>query len=433
MSATVLSIIPGSPASSSPVAPGDTLRKINGSVICDCLDYQYHSYDSRLLLEFTCPDGKIKLIKLRKPEGLDIGLEFESYLMDKEKSCSNKCVFCFIDQLPKGMRCTLYYKDDDVRLSLLHGNYISLTNLSDNDIERLIKLRISPINVSIHTLDPALRNSMLGTNAGSVGIDAFKTLVKAGIIVNCQIVCCPGINDGIELKKTIEGLIGLGTCINSVSIVPVGLTKHRAGLAKLRPFDKTLAAQTVKQVEHYGEICLKERGTRVFFCADELYMMAEFKLPPNDFYEDYPQLENGVGMMRLFTTEFEEAMAGEGYSSQADASLATGVLVYPYLTKLSNILTEKCDTIKCNVHAVRNDFFGESITVSGLITGQDLIKQLKGKKLGSKLFIPQNMLRHGESIFLDDVTVADVSNALGVPVRVIKQNGADLFRALTAE
>jgi len=435
MNAIVKSIEPGSPASKTKIAPGDILRKINMAAINDVLDYEYYSYDSRLLIEVRDPDGKIKIIKLTKPEGDDLGLEFETYLMDKERSCENKCIFCFIDQLPKGMRNTLYYKDDDVRLSFLQGNYITLTNLSLRDIERIIKLRISPINVSVHTLDPKLRSLMLGGKGGGAGITALKALANAGITLNCQIVCCPGINDGKELSRTIEGFIELGSCINSVSIVPVGLTKHRKGLAELLAFDKALAKQTVKQVEYYGEKCLEKNGSRVFYCADELYMMADVELPSNDFYEDYPQLQNGVGMMRLFITQFEEALKKSGELPQNDKSISivTGTLARPYIKKLIDTAVEKYDTIKCEVYAVRNDFFGESVTVSGLITGRDIATQLSGEDLGSELLIPQNMLRHGEGVFLDDMTIPELSKTLRVSIRVVDQDGADLLNTITRQ
>jgi len=433
MNAKVKSIKPGSFASKTIITPGDFLRRINGVVIKDVLDYEYHSYDSCLLLEFIDHDNKIKFIKLKKPEGDDLGIEFETYLMDKETHCANKCIFCFIDQLPKGMRNTLYYKDDDVRLSFLLGNYITLTNLSLKDIERIIKLRISPINVSVHTLDPKLRSYMLGGKLGGAGIAALKALASANITLNCQIVCCPGVNDEAELSKTIEGFIEMGECIKSVSIVPVGLTKHRQGLTELQPFDKALALQTVRQVERYGEKCMKERGSRVFYCADELYMMAELELPSNEFYEDYPQLENGVGMMRLFITEFEDALKSESVELSTRSithSIATGTLAHKYLVNLIDTAAKKYDTIKCEVHAVRNDYFGESVTVSGLITCRDIAVQLSGKQLGEKLLIPQNMLRSGEEVFLDDVTVSELSFMLGVPIRIVKQDGADLFCAL---
>ena len=406
------------------------MRKINGNVIKDILDYKYRSYDARLFLELCGAGGKLKLVRIRKPEGADIGLEFESFLMDAQRSCANKCIFCFIDQLPRGMRESLYYKDDDVRLSFLHGNYVTLTNLSQRDIDRITGLRISPINVSIHTLDPELRNFMLQSKKGAAGITALKTLAEAGITLNCQIVCCPGVNDGAALTRSIEGLCALGPAVNSVSVVPVGLTKHRQGLVPLSPVSREHAIEIVRQVGHYGEKCLRRRGSRVFFCADELYIKAGLKLPPHEYYEDYPQLENGVGMMRLFITEFvEETTKTSGRRSVF--SIATGTAACKYLTNLLKMYTKKCDKITGKVFAVRNDFFGDSVTVSGLVTGGDLIAQLIGRDLGERLLIPQNMLRHGGDIFLDDVTVPDVSEALGVPIRVVRQDGADLLRAIT--
>ena len=445
MNAIVKSIMPGSPAAKTIIRPGDSLRKINGKWINDVLDYEYYSYDECIILELIGSNGNVKLVTIYKPEGANPGIEFENPLMDKERHCANKCIFCFIDQLPKGMRESLYYKDDDVRLSFLQGNYVTLSNLSRQDVQRIIDLRISPINVSIHTLSPRLRSFMLGGKKRRRGIDAFYSLAKAGIKLNCQIVCCPGINNGWKLSRTLVNLIKLGSCINSVSIVPVGLTKHRHDLMKLRPFNKKLALQTVRQVEKYGKICLKSRGSSVFYCADELYMMAGLALPDHKFYEDYPQLENGVGMMRLFITEFENAMAGMESSCESakeehytKCSIATGVLAQKYLLQLSDTITKKYGKIISDVYAVENNFFGESITVSGLVTGNDLIAQLKGKNLGSRLLIPQNMLRNmgavqglpGEEVFLDDITVADVSNELGVPVRIVKQDGADLVKAI---
>ena len=439
MNAVVKSILPDSPAFGTIIEPGDVLRKINGEIIIDVLDYKFSSYDARLMLEMVGRNGKLKLVKLRKPEGADLGLEFETYLMDKECSCANKCIFCFIDQNPKGMRDTIYYKDDDVRLSFLQGNYITFTNFSRMDVERIKRLRISPINVSVHTLDPELRSFMLGNKNGGEGVYILKELVQAGITLNCQIVCCPGVNDGQRLQEAIKGLIALGHGINSVSVVPVGLTKHREGLAGLRAFDKEGARRTIRIVEHYGKWCIAHRGSRVFYAADEFYIRAGVKLPGDEFYEEYPQLENGVGMMRLFITEFEEAliMAGPGGLSpvggQVDNlgfSVATGVAARKYLTNLLKSATLKYGRISGNVYGIRNDFFGDSVTVSGLVTGGDLIAQLKGCELGSKLLIPQNMLRHGDEVFLDDVTVSDVSKALGIPVRVVKQDGADLLKAL---
>ena len=439
MNAVVKSVSPDSPAARTIIVPGDTLRKINGSVVNDILDYKYLSYDEHLLLELIGSDGGIKLVRVGKTEGADLGLDFETFLMDKQRACANKCIFCFIDQLPGGMRETLYYKDDDVRLSFLQGNYVTLTNLSNRDIERIIKLRISPVNVSVHTLDPELRAYLLGVKNGAVGLDALKALAGAGITLNCQIVCCPGINDGAELSRTIEGLMELGGCINSVSVVPVGLTKHREGLTPLRLFDRDLAIKTVRQVERFGDICLKKSGSRVFFCADELYIKAGIRFPPHKFYEEYPQLENGVGMMRLFITEFMKEFRKFGIrnskfrSPNFEFSIVTGMAARKYLTNLLKSAAEEYDKISGKVFAVRNDFFGDSVTVSGLITGGDIISQLKGCDLGSRLLIPQNMLRSGEDVFLDNITVSEVSAALGLPVRVVKQDGADLFRAMLTD
>ena len=434
MNAVIKSIIPGSPASRTIIAPGDALRKINSRAVGDVLDYKYLSYDSDLFLELVGADGIMKLVRLRKPEGADIGLDFETFLMDSQRSCANKCIFCFIDQLPDGMRETLYYKDDDIRLSFLQGNYVTLTNLPARDIARIVRMRVSPINVSVHTLDPELRSYILGNKSGLAGINALKLFAMEGISLNCQIVCCPGINDGKELDRTMRGLYELGQGINSVSVVPVGLTKHRGGLPPLRPFDSGLAYQTVAQVEGFAEKCLKRSGRRVFFCADELYIKAGLKLPPDKAYEGYPQLENGVGMTRLLITEFMDELNRSGITVSAKKepfSVATGMIAGKYLTDLLNIAVDKCGTIKGNVYTIRNDFFGEGVTVSGLVTGGDMIRQLKDRDLGSRLLIPQNMLRNGENVFLDDVTVAELSAALDVPVRVVRQDGADLLRAMS--
>ena len=440
MNAVVKEVLPGSPASKTIIRPGDRLRKINGSLVGDILDYKYLSYDKRLFLELAGPYGRIKLVRLNKPEGADLGLEFDSFLMDKQRSCANKCIFCFIDQLPDGMRETLYYKDDDVRLSFFQGNYVTLTNLSARDIQRLIKLRVSPINVSVHSLDPEIRAYMTGRKNGTAGVEAIKKLANAGITLNCQIVCCPGINDGRELSRCVRDLMDLGGSINSVSIVPVGLTKHRDGLTPLRPFDSELALKTVRSIERFADISMKRRGSRVFFCADELYMKAGLELPPNDYYEDYPQLENGVGMMRLFITEFENEMKRHETLQNCEIvqqndeisqnTVVTGKAAEKYLSNLLQTSMKKYDKIAWKVKAIRNDFFGESVTVSGLVTGGDIIAQLKGSDPGTKLLIPQNMLRSGEDTFLDGVTVGQLSSSLGVAVRVVKQDGADLVNAM---
>lgn len=436
MKSVVKSIGQDTPADKSIISQGDVLCKINGNIIRDVLDYQFHSSDSKLCIELLSANGIVKLVSMSKPEGADLGIEFDSFLMDSERICENKCIFCFMSQLPKGMRGSLYYRDDDVRLSFLHGNYVTLTNLSNSDVERIIEYRISPINVSVHSLDPALRSFMMGGSRGGKSLDILKQFAFNGITLNCQIVCCPGVNDGKELRETIVGLMALGTAVNSVSIVPVGLTKYRERLYPLKPFCKSLAAKTVRMVRHFARVCLRERGSRVFFCADELYLLAGIDLPDDAYYEDYPQLENGVGMMRLFITEFESAL--NGCQSEAGGfcehiSIATGMLAYPFIKNLVDTVLEKCGTIGIEVYAITNDFFGHGITVSGLITGGDIISQLEGKNLGSRLLIPQNMLKHGEDLFLDDVTVTELSDKLGVPVQVVGQSGRDFFNALNLD
>jgi len=300
----------------------------------------------------------------------------------------------------------------------------------------MVELRVSPINISVHTLNPELRAYMLGIKNGAAGLNALKTLAGAGIMLNCQIVCCPGVNDGAQLVRTIEGLYALGSSVNSVSVVPVGLTKHREGLAELHPFDRELSIKTVELVESFGEKCFRKRGKRVFFCADELYIKAGMKLPAHSFYEEYPQLENGVGMMRLFITEFEEELGKFGIRNSEfgiqnlNFSIVTGTAARKHLTKLLKTASEKYGKITGRVYAVRNGFFGESVTVSGLVTGGDILAQLKDLELGSRLLIPQNMLRHGDDVFLDDVKVAEVSRVLGVPIRIVRQDGADLLHAI---
>ncbi|MCL2222614.1 MAG: DUF512 domain-containing protein [Oscillospiraceae bacterium] len=438
MYSVVKSIRQNSPASGSIISTGDVLRKINGNIIGDVLDYQFHSYDSNLDIELHDTNGKVKLVSLTKPEGDDLGIEFDSFLMDKERVCENKCIFCFMNQLPKGMRNSLYYKDDDVRLSFLHGNYVTLTNLSKADAERIIEYRISPINVSVHSLNPTLRSFMMGGSRGGKSLDVLKMLALSGITLNCQIVCCPGVNSGKELRKTIEGLMKLGTAVNSVSVVPVGLTKYRERLHQLEPFNSDLARRTVRLVSHFARMCRRKRGSRVFFCADELYMTAGLELPSDKHYEEYPQLENGVGMMRLFITEFENALLNHQKSTATSCtdnlnkklSIATGKLAYPFIKNLIDKASEKCGTIDCEVFAITNDFFGHGITVSGLITGGDILAQLEGKNLGPKLLIPQNMLKHGENVLLDDVTASELSEKLGVPVEVVGQSGNEFFNAL---
>ena len=412
---------------------GDAVIAINGNKIIDVLDYKFFAYDSRLKVLLRRPDGSEYEVAVRKSEGGDLGLEFESYLMDTPRSCANNCVFCFIDQLPKGMRRTMYFKDDDARLSFLLGNYITLTNLSKREIERIIALHISPINVSVHTTNPELRCKMLQNPRAGDSIETMRRFAAAGIVMNCQIVCCPGLNDGEELLRSMRDLEEMYPGVHSVSIVPVGLTRFREGLYPLTPYTKELAGETIDMVTAFGDECLKRHGTRIFFCGDELYIKAERELPPDEFYEEHTQLENGVGMIRLLETEFRSALMLSDEPDGVPFSIATGVSAAPYFEKLLGMAKEKYGTIKGQVYAIENDFFGRSINVTGLITGQDLIKQLKGRKLGERLLISQNMLRREEMDFLDDVTLEQASKELGVPIYPIEQDGFALWDAMAGD
>lgn len=416
------------------VKVGDRLVSINGHKITDVLDYKFFAYDKLLNLEFLTAEGKLRLLRVKKAAGADLGLEFETYLMDKARACSNRCLFCFVDQLPRGLRKTLYFKDDDSRLSFLTGNYITMTNLSEREIQRICDLKISPINVSVHATDPELRAKLLGNPRGAEGMAIIKRFAEAGITMNCQIVCCPGINDGAALQKSMEDLAELFPQVYSVSIVPVGLTKYREHLAELTPFDRDSAGAVLDLVESYADKCLEKHGSRIFFCSDEMYLRACRQLPEYEYYEDFSQLENGVGMLRSLETEFLESLEGAVPDDRRHVfTAATGVSASPFIDSLLMTAGEKYVNIKGTAAPIENDFFGHTIDVAGLVTGGDLIKQLKGRDLGEKLLIPQNMLRHGEGVFLDDVTLEDVERELGVPLRVVLQDGKDLFKAVLGE
>ena len=412
---------------------GDALLAINGKRVVDVLDYKFYAYDTRLKVELRRPDGTEYAVTVRKPEGGDLGLDFESYLMDSPRSCANNCVFCFIDQLPPGMRKTMYFKDDDARLSFLLGNYITLTNLSRREIQRIIDLHVSPVNVSVHTMDPALRCRMLKNPRAGESIEIMRRFAENGIVMNCQIVCCPGWNDGEALQYTMEQLAALYPGVHSVSIVPVGLTRFREGLEKLEPFTQEHAAETIDQITAFGDECVKKFGTRIFWCGDELYLEAGRELPPDEFYEEHTQLENGVGMLRLLETEFRSALKLSDAPDGVPFSIATGVAAAPFFEGLLRLAKEKYPRLDGRVYAIENDFFGHSITVAGLITGQDLIRQLKGRELGRRLFISQNMLRREEMDFLDDVTLEDAVKALGLPIYPTEADGFALWDAISGD
>ena len=416
------------------VCAGDTVLRINGNEIIDVLDYKYYSYDEHLIIDLRRPDGSEYSVSLDHFYGEDPGLDFETYLMDKPRACSNNCIFCFIDQLPRGMRKTMYFKDDDARLSFLLGNYITLTNLSEREIDRIIALNISPVNVSVHTTDPNLRARMLRNPKAGESIAVMHRFAEAGIKMNCQIVCCPGWNDGDALMRSMTDLAAMFPAVNTVSVVPVGLTKFRDRLTKLEPFTTEKAREVIGMVEAFADKCLKKYGTRIFLCSDEMYIKAGLELPSDEYYEDYTQLENGVGVIRLLETEFLSALKlSDRPDNAVDVSIACGTDAAPYLEKILDNLTRKYDNVKCRVYPVINEFFGEGITVSGLITGRDLINTLKGKELGSKVLISQNMIRRDERDFLDDVTLYDVSAALGVPVIPVESDGFALLDAIILE
>ena len=427
----ISSVDPRSPAERAGLRPGETLTHINGHPIVDVLDYKFYAYDSRVELTLFDLNGGSRTVRLHKEEGEDLGLNFETYLMDRARSCANKCIFCFVDQMPTGMRETLYFKDDDARLSFLMGNYITLTNLSKREIQRVIDLRISPINISVHATDPELRTAMLKNPRAGECLEIMTGLARAGIEMNCQIVACPGVNDGPALDRTLRELGKLHPAVTSVAVVPVGVTKFRKGLYPIRPYTKEQATALVDQVETFAAGFLSEHGTSLAWCSDEFYLIAGKKLPDKSYYEDMDQLENGVGMLQLLCRQAELAMEDEEPEQTTPFSIATGVSAAPFVQEIVDNAREKCGNIKGMVYPIVNHFFGETITVSGLITGTDLLEQLKGKDLGERLLIPDNMLRAGERVFLDDVTVEQLEKALGVMViPVPADSGFDLADAI---
>lgn len=428
MGALISNVDKNSPAHKSGVQKSDILISVNGRKISDVLDYKFYAYDTELKLEISRDDQTI-FIDIKKSEGQDLGIDFETYLMDTAKSCSNKCIFCFIDQLPKGMRKTLYFKDDDARLSFLIGNYISLTNLSDADVERMIKMKISPINVSVQTTNPEIRNLMLGRKNAGDSLKILEKFANASLTMNCQLVICHEINDGDELTRSLEDLKKYYPSVNSISVVPAGLTKHRENLYDLKPITKENANDIIKRTEDFAKKCLEEFGTSLAFCGDELYIRAEKELPKASYYEGFEQFENGVGMVSLFKEEFIDGM--EDFSGKTDSfTIATGGAAYPFLSELVKTLKEKNTQVSGDVVFIENNFFGATVSVAGLITGSDLIAGLRGKELGSKILISENMLRDGGDVFLDDLTIQDIEKELKRPVKTVKIDGYALLEEI---
>lgn len=438
-------ITPGSIAEEMEIEAGDILVSINGNEIEDVFDYHYMVNDEYLEVLIRKADGEEWELEIEKEYNEDLGIEFENGLMDDYKSCTNKCIFCFIDQMPPGMRETLYFKDDDSRLSFLQGNYITLTNMKDKDLDRIIQYHLAPINISVQTTNPELRCMMLHNRFAGDALKKIDRLYEAGIQMNGQIVLCKGVNDGEELERSIRDLSKYLPCMESVSVVPVGLSKYRDGLYPLEPFTKEDAIAVIETIEKWQDICMKEHDMHFIHASDEWYMLAERPLPDEDSYDGYLQLENGVGMMRLLMNEFTDALEEaketeykeevmkvleEDFDGHHKVSLVTGRLAAPFLREMADAFMKEFPGYEVEVVDIRNDFFGEKITVSGLITGQDLLAQTKEKEIGNVLAIPCNMLRMGERVFLDDVTVEDVEKTLQVPVLIVKSSGLALLEAM---
>ena len=430
MAVTIMQVKPGSIAGRHGIQPGDQLVSINGHKIVDVLDYQYYMTNRRLKILLLRQSGESYEVGVHKGEYDDLGLDFETYLMDRQHSCRNKCIFCFVDQTPKGMRPSLYFKDDDSRMSFFFGNYITLTNMSDEEIDRIIQMKISPINISVHTTNPQLRVQMMANPRAADSLDYLKRLAQGGAKLNTQLVLCPGINDGEELRRTLRDLGEYYPSLQSIACVPVGLTAHREGLYHLEPYTPQQAAQVSEIVTEFSDAMLERHGERVAYAADEFYLKAGLPIPPSEYYGEFNQLENGVGLIALLRQEFLDALElAEDFSGKREVSIATGMAAFPLLEELAGLAMERFPGLRVKVWPIVNDFFGHTITVAGLVTGQDLIAQLRGKDLGSQLLIPSVMLRHEQDKFLDDVTIGEAREALG-PIQVLEIDGGVLLDAM---
>ena len=431
-------VLPGSIAEELEIEAGDKVLAIDNTKIEDIFDYQFLVQDTYIEVLVEKPDGEQWLLEVDKEYDEDLGIEFENGLMDEYRHCHNKCVFCFIDQMPPGMRKSLYFKDDDSRLSFLQGNYVTLTNMSDHDIDRICRYRLSPINISFQTMNPELRCKMLNNRFAGEALKKVDVLNAADIRMNGQIVLCKGLNDGAELEFSIRELMKYIPNLESVSVVPVGLSKFREGLYPLEPFDKEGACEVIDMIERFQNECFEKYGIHFVHASDEWYILADREVPEEERYDGYLQLENGVGMVRLLLDEFADALEQTKRRLPADGaggelSIATGALVYPYIVRMTEQLMQNWQQLKIHVYCIRNDFFGEHITVSGLITGQDLIAQLSGRPLGSRLLLPENILRSGGRLFLDDVTLDELEKALQVPVNIVKSSGYDFVEAVVGK
>ncbi len=430
MAVRITGVRAGSPAQAHGVQPGGRLLRVNGHEINDVLDYGFYTAATRLTLELERPDGAAETREVFKATHDELGLESESFLMDAQHRCRNRCVFCFIDQLPPGLRESLYFKDDDERLSFLFGNYITLTNLGEREIERIIEMKISPVNISVHTTDPALRCAMMGNRFAGEKLAYLRRLAQAGTAINCQLVLVPGMNDGAALESTLRDLGGMQPAVRSVACVPVGLTAHRAGLAQLTPFDRAAAAAVIEAVERANAQSMQTHGTHFAYASDEFYLLAGRPIPPLEAYGELYQIENGVGMLAVLFDEFERALAlEEPGGAPVRCQIATGEAAYPSICALVEWARRALPGLDCTVTAVKNRFFGGNVTVSGLVTATDILGQIGGQSRADRLLIPENMLRREGDLFLDSVSVEQLSARLGREIRVVG-DGADLVDAL---
>ena len=434
MSFVISSVEKNSPAEKAGILPGESIVSINGNTIKDVLDYRFYMIDSSIKIEIIGLDGKHRTVSVKKPEYDDLGLDFETYLMDKERCCKNKCIFCFIDQMPPNMRETLYFKDDDSRLGFLFGNYITMTNLEDEDIDRIIKMHLSPINVSVHTTNPELRVQMMKNPKAADSLRYLKKLADAGIALHIQLVLCPGINDGKELERTFSDLAKLGPAVESAVCVPVGLTKYREKLPKLTPYDAKGAKEVISIVDSFREKMKKERGIAVAYAADEFFIKAGLPLPEYEYYDEFTQLEDGVGLCTLLKHEFYEAL---DYFPPAEyrrrVTIPTGKAAYSTIKELANAAESRYNGLKIDVIAMENNFFGELITVTGLLTGGDIAAQLKNRDNGDAVLICESTLRYEHDKFIDDTTPEYVEHELGLPVLMVPNDGYKLLCAMLGE
>ncbi len=428
--AKIKTVLPDSIAEEIGLCAGDSILKINNTQIEDILDYRFLSCDEELELEILKSDGEIEIIEVYTGYE-DLGVEFENTLMDEPKSCKNKCIFCFIDQLPKGMRETVYFKDDDARLSFLQGNYITLTNLNQHDIDRIVRMRISPVNVSVHTTNPSLREIMLSNRFAGKLYEIMKHFAQKEIYMNCQIVLCPSINDGQELDRTLCDLNALAPYVNSISVVPVGLSGHRDGLYPLKSYNKESARALLNQIHTHQNAFKKEHGKALVYASDEFYLMADMPFPAEEEYDDFPQLDNGVGLVVSMQNEFDKAIEQiSPMPLKRKVSIVTGELAYGFIKSLATRLEERFDGLKINVYAIKNTFFGGDVNVSGLVCACDIIEQLRGCQLGEHIYIPASMLRADDDVFLDNMTLDELEKKLNIKITPVLNDGEDFVQKI---